>query len=108
MVSHGWQSTRWTSHSARTADLLYTACVKDPIGLFNRLKFTAPDCVRPRLQTAWCERSLRGIDDVIITSFAKMTSGIDDVIIMPIAKASENNLLKIQIRRRCQNNIILV
>ena len=51
VAGHGWQSTRRTAHGARMTDLPYMACVEDPTGLFSRLEFMAPDCVRPRLQT---------------------------------------------------------
>ena len=47
---------------------LYTAYVKDPIGLFSRLKFTAPDRVRPRLQTVSCERSLNLLKSPLTSS----------------------------------------
>ena len=46
----------------------YTAYVKDPIGLFSRLKFTAPDRVRSRLQTVSCERSLNLLKSPLTSS----------------------------------------
>ena len=46
----------------------YTAYVKGPIGLFSRLKFTAPDRVRSRLQTVSCERSLNLLKSPLTSS----------------------------------------
>ena len=54
------------------------------------------------------ETALRGMNDAIVTSSAKRTLRSDDIYFMPSLKISENNLIKFQIIRQCQNDVITV
>ena len=52
--------------------------------------------------------TLRGFDDVLVTSSLKMTSGFDDVLGTSSTKVSEKDLLTFHIACHCQNDVISV
>ena len=53
-------------------------------------------------------KRISGFEDVLGTSSLKMTSGFDDILSTSSTKISENNLLKFQIVRHYQNDILMV